>query len=164
MIDRKERRLRIFTWGFILAFFFIAYKCSGQNIRIKRYSDNKTITILPKVPMKFNDGNNDTIYLSILADSLAKGYDCRLFCFMPHNRDIKKYSVSIWTADGDFTALNPSNVIEQYNYAEYDLSASQTTMINQKVEMIAFDTQTTTEPCVDIKTAYFFVKFFAGLK
>lgn len=167
MMKLSEKNKQRLAAGIILIFFLLAYKCSSQIDRVHRYSKIPSIvTLLPSKPMKFNDGNQDTIYVSITADSIGIGdYDCKIFLFMPKYRDVSEYTLQIGFEDRTDLLLMPSTVIKKYNFAEFDLSPNEyTKLCSTKFDMVSFNRDTILEPCVNIKTKDFFIKFLAGLK
>lgn len=150
-----------------LLILLMAFGCFGQVSRLHRYSEAQNIvTLVPTIPMKFNDGNSDTIYVNISADSMGVGdYDVRVFMFMPDSRDVGGYVIQLYFEDGGHIFLEQSMYIPKYNYAEYDVSAKDYEQLScKKFDVISFNKDMLMEPCTNIKTKDFFVKFCNSLK
>jgi hypothetical protein len=140
--------------------FFTCLECSGQVKRVKRYSERPDITtIVPTHCMKFGHIDNDTIYVSISADSSELGYNVKLFMFMPRHKDVRDYSLEIGLAGKPYLFDNGS-ILDDYNYIEYYLSDDIVkTLKTTPIDYISFNTGKWREPCYQIKTPDFFCKF-----
>lgn len=163
----NEKRNRRLTAILFIIFFILVWECTGQVKRIKRYKNYPEITtILPVKAMKFNTGNNDTIYVSISADSVeADYYDIKLFVFFPKSKSIKDYSVEIGFPNGKWITLTADITVLKYNYSEYYISEDALERLQMmKFDYISFNKDTIVEPCVNIRTKDFFCNFLQHYK
>jgi len=102
----------------MMVLFIICAECSGQT-RTHRYTtDSNVVTITPDMPMKFNAGRNDTIFLSIFADSLSEGYCFSIFMYFPKRIDIREYTLDIGIGGKTLTFESGLTIIEN-NYSNY---------------------------------------------
>jgi hypothetical protein len=147
-------------------FFIIASLCSSQVQRIARHHDKKIVTLLPEKPMKFNAGENDTIFVSILADSVGKSdYNVSVFMFMPKSKFNINYSIQIGFEDGSSIELYSSTSAIKYNFLEYEIDEEYWQKLKAcKFDLISFNHDNIVEPCVNIRTKDYFIIFLNSLK
>lgn len=162
----REKFIRRIAAILFILFFLIAYKCTSQIERIKRYSSDPTITtFIPTTPMRFHMANDDTIFVSISADSLDEEYtDIKIFMFMPLSLNVSDYSLEIGLVNGKAIKLIHDLIIPHHNYAEYPLTELELEWLrNTKFDYISFNKEGESNPCVNIKTKDFFCNFLQRL-
>lgn len=165
MKKSEKYKQRVIALLFLL-FFFIAYKCTSQIERIKRYAADPTITtFIPTIPMRFHMANDDTIFVSISADSLDPEFtDIRIFMFMPLSLNVSDYGLEIGLVNGKAIKLTHDLIIPRHNYAEYPLTQSELEWLrNTKFDYISFNKEGELNPCVNVKTKDFFCNFLQRL-
>jgi hypothetical protein len=114
--------------------------------------------------MKFGHIDNDTIFVSISADSSELGYNFKLFMFMPRHKDVRDYSLEIGLA-GKTLIFDNGSILDDYNYIEYYLSDDVLRLLKTSpIECISFNTGKWREPCYNIKTPLFFCNFLQPYK
>jgi len=148
----NEGRNNILMFLFGIAFLMLAAKCTGQTVELTRadnyddYLHRPTKRIYPKDALTFRSPINekDTIYLSILADSVqVNAYSIKLYAFFPNTIDVRgskriivtftdksvsTFKMCLATKEGDF------------NYMEYYLDEhSYTKLHTLKVINIEFE-------------------------
>lgn len=126
----KHERLNKFLLGLcIIMFFAIAAKCTAQidvhrNTVFNELLKHDITTISPAEGLKFGSptGRQDTIFLSVLADSLTiKSYCIRLYAFFPKGIDIDGYGVTLKFSDGYYFKCKQVLYDKTDNYCEYTL-------------------------------------------
>lgn len=162
MKEKNKQRLFALVCVLILV---VAAKCSAQLNRVNRYYNNPSITTLyPSHPMKFNTGSNDTLYVSITADSLGGKYDYRLFAYFPESKPIKGYWIEIGFTNGTVSTFEPVFVSNRHNFAEFIIDSEDLIKLRMyRFDYISFNTKRIMEPCTAIKTKDYFVRFFQML-
>lgn len=163
----KEKAIRRLAAILFILFFLIAYKCTSQIERIKRYSSDPTITtFIPTTPMRFHMANDDTIFVSISADSLdEESIDIKIFMFMPLSLNVYDYGLEIGFINGKAIKLAHDLIIPRHNYAEYPLTQGELEWLrNTKFDYISFNKDGELNPCVNVKTKDFFCNFLQGLQ
>lgn len=150
----------------VLLLLLLSTTCSSQIQRIKRYSADPSITtFIPESPMKFHMANDDTIYVSISADSLDSEFtDIKIFMFMPLSLKVQEYKLEIGLVNGKAINLTADYTLPQQNYSEFPLTQSELEWLrNTKFDYISFNKEGEVNPCVHIKTKDFFCTFLQGL-
>ena len=148
---------------FIIAvlLFFMCMECDGQVKRVKRYNLRQDITtIVPDKPMKFGHIDNDTVYVSISADSSYLGYEFRVFMFMPKFKNVGEYELEIGLEGHRTVILSSGYIISELNYVEFILEKwNVQDLKTRKIEYISFNKDGKREICNGVRTRAFFCNF-----
>lgn len=154
----EKNKQRLIAILFLL-FFFVLYQCSGQQ-RIHRYPNNPNITTLtPEEPMKFDGGDNDTIFLSILADSLGwKEYKYSLYCYFP--RAINNFSIELQYINNTSQIFTPERIID--GYAEFKVSDGKLAYL--PLSAVIFYNNNVVQSCINVRTRNYFINFYKKVK
>lgn len=154
----EKNKQRIAAILFTL-FFLIVYQCSGQK-RIHRYpSYPEIVTLTPDKPMKFDGGNNDTIYLSILADSLDEyDYQYTLYCQFP--RSVNNFSIEIQYTNNTTQIFEPYRIVD--NYVELKINDGKLAYL--PLSAVIFYNNNVMQSCIRIKTKDYFINFLKQVR
>ncbi len=132
----NERRNNVIAVIICLFLIVLATKCTSQTIELSRSANyntdlnRETTRIYPKDALVFRSpmDEKDTIYLSILADSIQpNAYSIKLYAFFPKSVNTKKSKyVTITFTDNTSGVFRMCLNEEQsyYNYMEYNMNTN----------------------------------------
>lgn len=157
----KERLYRWIAAVICATFLIIAYKASGQINRLNRYVNNpEVVTLVPDGLMKFEHDDNDTIYLSILADSTYVT-QYALFSFFPGS--VNNYMIEIGFTDNSFETFKATSI--KGNYAEFEIYPKQLDKLRSRpFDTISFINNNVLQTCIKVKTKNYFMDFLKQVR
>lgn len=167
---KNEKRNNILVILFIILFFTGA-KLFSQTTDLARKtylnpeSNKETTYLFPNEGLSFvsQENNADSIYISIMADSVSEHqYMVNFYAFFPETIDIKTVTrIVIEFDDNSIFMVDAFRVEKENNYVEYDISKSlYVKLITVKFNRIIFNekTQVTAKSNKD-----YFMSFFNAI-
>lgn len=129
MESHKNRKLDVIILLIIVALFLgMCQLANAQEMDIERHiTYNKfykknVVCKYPSYGLEVVNGN-DTIYFSILADSISpRQYGIRLYAYFPEGTDLNNSAINIGLSDGSEYYLTFNSIDNEISYVEYDLT------------------------------------------
>ncbi len=153
----------------VIAFFFIAFKVTGQTELARRanfdYEINKPTTLIfPSEGLEFvTESKLDTVYLSVIADSISvRQYGIKLYTFLPKTSKFQGVkSIIIEFEDKSMFAYETSRTEVSEGYTEYNLSKlAYQKLVTTRIKKIYFNSVTLNVVKSDRD---YFISFFNAL-
>ena len=159
----KERTKQWLAAIICFLFLFTANKCASQNQRVVRA--NKHIAFAPTRPLVFNTVTKDTIYVSILADSISSlEYEYGLYASMSSKVSIQGFKIKIGFTDNTTFEFHQVRINNKHNWAEFSIDLELLAkMQSVKFDYLCFENDRISYRCANIGNGDYFIKFFSKL-